>query len=424
MNTPNRNTPPAVHPLPHLSIPDVRTITLSNGIRFSFFSGGFQPICRLTFIFQGGLEAGSSLVPKFTLSQLVEGTSGHSGDEIAEIIDFHGVKIAHRFYDHHSVISFLMLNDTVEQMLPLIKELLTQATFPADRLETAKMRAITTFRTSRTQMPNLASEEMQRLLYGPDHLCGHVDDEDDINAITSQGCAECIHRLLQPDTMNVTLAGQLNPELIDRVSRMLEELVGDGDGYKLNLQPANPVSTPFRKDLEQTQSMQAAVMVAIPTVMRSNPDYNDIRLAVTALGGYFGSRLMKNIREDKGLTYGISAYLNGTLEFSYIGITATCDRSFTDTVLKEINAELDNLISNPPSGEELNRLKLYAQSNLAGLLDTPCDIIDYHIQPLLIGTPPSYFDAQQRAIEALTPERIAQVAAKYITPESAITVIA
>lgn len=424
MTVPDRNIAPEVHPLPHLRIPEAEKETLANGITFYTYSGGFQPICRLTFVFRGGLESGSSLIPKFTLSQLAEGTTVHSGDEIAEIIDFNGARISHRFYDHHSAISFYMLNDTVEQMLPLVKELLTQAVFPADRLETAKMRALTAYRTARTQMPNLAAEEMQRLLYGPEHLCGKIDDEDDITAVTSDMCKECMCKLLQPRTMHVAFAGLLDPTLTDLVREMLESLNGIGTGYGLDLRPAQPVETPYTKSLDQKESMQAAVMVSIPTVLRSHPDYNDIRLAVTALGGYFGSRLMKNIREEKGLTYGISASLNGTLEFSYISIAATCDRAYTETVLKEIEAEMIGLATNPPATEELNRLKLYAQSNLASLLDTPCDILDYHLQPIFIGTPASYFDAQQKAIDQLTPGRIAQIAAQYITPDKTIIVTA
>ncbi len=424
MTHPDRTIAPAVKPLPLLNIPDAQWQKLSNGIDFATYSGGFQPVCRLSFIFQGGLESGSSLYPKFVLSQLVEGTEQHTGDEIAEILDFYGVKVSHRFYDHHSLIEFSMLNDTVEAMLPLISELLTCPSFPADRLATARSRALTAYRTARTQMPNLAAEEMQRLLYGPDHLCGRVDDEASIEAITPEGCKECFWRLMQPATMTVALSGLLDNALIAKVKATLEKMQGVGHGYDIVIEAPKPVPTPYVKDLGHKESYQAAVMVGIPTVLRSHPDYEDIRLSVTALGGYFGRRLMKNIREDKGLTYGISASLNGTHDFSYVNIAATCDRSFTEQVLREIEAEMNDLAANPPEGDELHRLKLFAQSNLASLLDAPWEIMNYHTQPLLIGTPPGYFAAQQRAIEALTPERIAAIAGQYITMPRSITVIA
>ena len=424
MKHPDRKYAPATHPLPRLSCPVANSSKLSNGITFRTYSGGVQPVSMLSLIFQGGLECGNDLAAKFTLSQLTEGTRVHSGDEIAELIDFYGVRISPRFFTHHSQLDIYFLNDTAKEVVDLVMEIITQPTFPADRLQTARMRALNAYRTARTQMPTLASEEMQRLLYGSDHPGGKVTEEKDLEAITSEGCRECFSRLLQPDTMTVALSGLLSDEIITIVADRMSTLKGMAQGYDIDNRKPEPIATPYIKNLNQSDSFQAAVMMAIPTILRTNPDYNDLRLAVMALGGYFGSRLMKNIREDKGLTYGISAALNGTPDFAYIEITATCDRSSTDRVISEIEAEMHDLVANPPSGDELKRLKLTAESNLASFLDTPWEIMRYNLMPLLLGSPADYFSAQQNAISNLSPERIAQVAAKYITPNQAITVIA
>ena len=143
-----------------------------------------------------------------------------------------------------------------------------------------------------------------------------------------------------------------------------------------------------------------------------------------ALGGYFGSRLMTTIREEKGLTYGITAALIGSQEGAYLKISAQCDKSFTAAVLDETRNELRRLVTDPPRGEELQRLKLHAQSALAEMLDTPQSIATYYITELLVNTPTNYYDMQQDSIDAFGPDKCAALAEKYLNPDKLLTAIA
>ena len=143
-----------------------------------------------------------------------------------------------------------------------------------------------------------------------------------------------------------------------------------------------------------------------------------------ALGGYFGSRLMTNIREEKGLTYGINASLMGELQGSYVSITAKCDKNNTDIVLAETEAEIRRLVSEPPCGEELERMRIYAATSLAKTLDTPQSMMQYYQNMICTGTPHDYFTRQFKCINALTPDMIARIAAEYLRSDSIITVVA
>jgi len=143
-----------------------------------------------------------------------------------------------------------------------------------------------------------------------------------------------------------------------------------------------------------------------------------------ALGGYFGSRLMMNVREEKGLTYGISSYLLGCREGSYVTIAAQCDCDNTALVIDEIKAEMRRLADNPPQGEELSRLKLHAATSLAEILDTPASIMGYYANRLYVGTPDDYFESQQAAINALSGEIIAEMASRYLQPDMLSVVVA
>jgi predicted Zn-dependent peptidase len=143
-----------------------------------------------------------------------------------------------------------------------------------------------------------------------------------------------------------------------------------------------------------------------------------------ALGGYFGSRLMSNIREEKGLTYGISASLCGNYEGAYVEIDAQCDASFVEQVVEESRKEIASLWENPPRDEELHRIKLRVWSSLASIADTPFATSDYYITRRIVGTTDSYFQDQMEALKNLTSHRIAEIAKKHLNPDALTVAIA
>ena len=142
-----------------------------------------------------------------------------------------------------------------------------------------------------------------------------------------------------------------------------------------------------------------------------------------ALGGYFGSRLVANIREEKGLTYGITASLNGSPEGSYVEISAMCDKKYAGQVLDEVASELKLLATDPPRGAEIERLKLSATTSLAEMLDTPFSRMGYYMTQVLVGTPDNYFEEQCRQIRLLTSDSIAEMASRYLDPQFLYSVI-
>ncbi len=179
---------------------------------------------------------------------------------------------------------------------------------------------------------------------------------------------------------------------------------------------------PQTRRITKEGAFQDAIAAGMPGPDRSHSDYIALRLTVMALGGYFGSRLMLNIREEKGLTYGINAALMGTPEGSMLNIAAQCDGRSTDTVISEIGAEMRRMVTDPPTGEELRRLKLHASTDLAEILDTPTSIMGYYANRLYVGTPDDYFERQQKAIETLSPDIISEMAARYLDP-SRLTIV-
>ncbi len=134
----------------------------------------------------------------------------------------------------------------------------------------------------------------------------------------------------------------------------------------------------------------------------------------TALGGYFGSRLMTSIREEKGLTYGISAAVYGYHEGAFITITSQCDNRYADRVIEEVEREIEKLSTIPMDSEELHAVKQTATGTMLTMSDTPFNIMDYYIVKHHMNTPDDYFKRQQHAIATLSPELIRDTAARFL----------
>ena len=414
----NRSTAPGVKPFAQLRLPGETVEVLPNGLTFHRVSGGDQPVCRLTLMLAGGAsEIGNDVTPRLMMKAMSDVTAKYPADTLADAIDFNGVRTGSACHGHYTSFSLAMLNHRVEDIMPLFASMLAEPVFPADRFESARLSAKAQIETSRREVSVLASEAFDTLMSGERHPLAHSATVVDIDQFTRDKAIELHRRILSPRHAHAFLSGLLDDRLVGQVREMLSAIPTLGSGIDIDIQPLSPVAVPTRVDVPNDESFQSAIAAGMPAIQRSHPDYIPLRLAVMALGGYFGSRLMTNIREEKGLTYGISAALIGSQEGSYVKIAAQCDKAFTEQVINETRKELTRLATDPPHGKELERLRLTATTNLAEILDTPASVMGYYSTRLLVDTPADYFAAQQKAISTLSSDTLARMAHTYLRPE-------
>lgn len=414
----DRTQAPAVKPFEFRPLPPEIVEILPNGIHFHRYSGGDQPVCNLLLSFSGGVEESPSEYEiQMCMALMQEGTARRTGAQIAEDLDFCGARMQRSVSSHYAGINTMMLNSGLDNVLPILGDMVANATFPADAVAAARNRAISQLQVNLSKVSYLADRTFARMVWGENHPNARTATEEQIRAITSENLLNLKNSTVATRTGHAFLSGLLDESTIDKVRRFLESIEAPGPGITPMIIPAAPES-PRIEYTDKPGSLQSAIAAGLPAIGRNHPDYIPLRIAVTALGGYFGSRLMSNIREDKGYTYGISSYLSGTPEGSFVQISAQCDNSYTHAVIDEIRNELRDLAENPPQGEELRRLKLFCSTNLVEILDSPISILGYHATSLFAGIPSGYFEAQQRAIGALSPDTIAAMAELYLRPDS------
>ena len=418
----DRSKAPRISEFPERPIPAERVVTTPGGVTVHFVDNGTIEANRVDVLAMFGNRQstvlyGSDDYAAFAPQLVLEGTAAMDGATLAEALDYAGASVHTGNSETAIRWSVMSLNDSTPSLLDTLADVLTAPALPEDKFEKLRLKALQNFELARTRPATVAADALVPLVNGPEHPYLRKPDKQDIKDMSYQALVEMYAQAIGHSPLHVFFGGCLTPALEDAVMRFADRLRPSVPTDMIDV-PVVPMSpeVPQRLHIDMPQSLQTAVTAAIPAIGRDHPDYIPLRLTVMALGGYFGSRLMSNLREEKGLTYGVNAALLGRHEGAYTLVNAQCLAETGQLVLDEIAAEMRRLATEPMDTAELGRLKSYAMSQLMSTLDTPMAIVDYYINRLVVGTPDGYFDAQQRAIRALDPDTVLRMSTLYLTP--------
>ncbi len=412
----DRSKSPDIKPFGHMKLPECRTEVLDNGLTLHTLSGGDQDIARLSLILEGGSDdCPNPCMAEFAAEMLREGSALHTGEQLADILDYNGAWLTASASGHHTAVRLSALTSKLAGLLPDFVACLTSPTFGHLPLDVIRRKGVARQRLNLSRVGFLASADNRRLICGPEHPESVIVAPDDMEKMTVDSVRDFHYSRVDAGRIHAFLAGKLSDSLIGDVRHALAAIEHRDVESPIKIVPYAPMS-PQTSTIGRPESLQSAVVMSIPSIGRHHPDYNGLRMAVTALGGYFGSRLMTNIRENKGYTYGISAALFGSLDGSFVSISAQCDNRYTDALVAEVRNELDEMVSHPLSDAELERLRFNVASDLASTLDSPLAVMDYHELQLTIGIPDGYFDARQRLLSTIDAASICRLSQKYLNP--------
>lgn len=419
-----RSVPPPVKPMAAFSLPGVRRRMLPSGIELIIYDRCDVACNSLTFVMPGGsCEMGPLAYSSLISIMRNEGTRSFSADEINSCLDFNGSWLKCSTSAHHTSIQMRSLNKRLAYTLPVFRSVILEPTMPEEILAVRREALARRLEVAMTDVDFLASCKFTELAAGKNHPEALVDNPEDVRKVSSDTLIELIGRCETPSRGQLFLCGMITPEVERLVADTFSEIPA-GDDHGINIIPYTPAPAGTTEKIVKADANQSAVMMMLPGVMRDAPDHIPLHITVSALGGYFGSRLMLNIRERLGLTYGISASLNSSANGSYIQIMADTACDSVDRLREEVAAELKRMSAEPPRGEELTRLRQTLLSQQASIADSPFSIMAYYAGTVTAAIPEGYFDAKLRAIEALTSDTLAETAARYLRPELLRTAIA
>lgn len=420
-----RKTPPEIKNIRASELPPMQSLTSNEGLRFHILRKPDIPVVVIDVIVRGGYAEAPSWGAAWLRSLTQnEATASFPAGKIAEILDFNGATFKSSVDSHFTRFSLMSLDGKVDALLPAFAEIVGRPTFPEHEFAVRREAMASQIEVYQKNVSFIASVESDRQIMGPSHPLATFDTPQQIRQITPADMLVFQQQTTKAAGIDIYVWGNITPALIEKISKTFSSTIPAGPAPELSLAPFSPAPAGDFNISRLEQASQCAVNITIPAITRDHPDYLPLHMAIYALGGYFGSRLMLNIREEKGLTYGISATLQGHIEGSIIGISAETDNRHCFRLIDEVSAEMLRLASDPPKDDELTRMRRSALSEQIAVADSPASIVNQHISELILNLPDNYFKDKLNTISTITSEQIAEVAARYLLPSLNRTAIA
>lgn len=410
----DRTTAPPSKPLSSIKFAEFRKTFLSGGTPVVEVRDDSQPIVFLEIIFEGGRIAESKAgASYFAAKMLQEGTEKRSSHEISL-----GLESLGSFMEISSAMDFVSfklyaLKKNLKSSFAILEDLLLNPSFPSEEFELLKQirsRNIDNLLARNSQYANLALSEK---LFGEFHPYGRVLTSEKIKEVNLEEVKEHYKNRLFQDP-KVIIGGDYPSSIRKRIDDLLSQLASGGKTII-----ADQTESAFGEHaIKKSGSTQASLRVGTHAITKDHPDIHKVSIANTLLGGYFGSRLMKKIREEKGLTYGIYSSLAHQKYKSYWQISAEVQKDKAEEARQAIEAEISKLSEEAPSDIELTTLKSYMIGKLQNSMDSIFSIAGLYKNLLLFEKGPDYLEEYMNAIQTIEGNEISDLVGKHFsTPQ-------
>ncbi len=419
----DRTISPAFQTIAAINIPPVQIIKLSNGIPLYVVNVGEQPIIKIEFSFEAGnWQETQNGVSLFTSKMILEGTKNYSSSEISEYFDKFGSFIeSGQGLDRANFVVY-GLKKHLPFLLPMVQELLNDAIFPEKELNTFKNIQLQTLQVNSEKSAFIANKTFRRKVFGDVHPYGNSMNEEAIKGINQTVLVDFYHNYWQGKPHRIFLSGNVGEAEI----KLIEQYFGS---QTISSSISNKVFTnqvlPKGENIliGKEESMQSSIRMGKQLMTRKHPDFFTMMLLNEVLGGYFGSRLMKNIREEKGLTYGISSNIALFGQAGYFVIGTDVKREFTQQTIDEIHKEIKILQTELITGDELEVVKNYMAGSFAGSLNTPFDIADRYKVIFSENLHIDFYKNYIPNIQQISGEMLLEAANKYLAVDSLFEIV-
>lgn len=421
----DRSKAPSFNIPKQLAFPQPEEYEFKNGLKLSAINSGTSDIIRLSLVFNAGSRyQPQTFIASATLNMLSEGTKKYNASKIAELLDFYGSSLEVNIDRDFACVSIYTLNKYLKETLDILEQLIKYPIFPEEELKVYTLKHKERLLFERERIDKQAGELMVTALYGSPHPYGSFGKPEEYDTINAKQLAEFHHSYYSPHNAFAVVSGKLNSDTVS----LVEDFLGN-DTWGSSLMPADTkdftIHTAIEKQLlkEKKDSVQSAIRMGKIMFSRTHPDYNRMTILNTILGGYFGSRLMKNIREEKGYTYGIYSLLVGMKESGYLTIATETGVEYTSSCIDEIKKELDRLQNELIKEEELTLVRNYIVGDLLRSLDGPIALADVLIDLKQSGLAYTHVNDFFNDVVAVSPEQLQQLAQYHLKTDTFIEAV-
>lgn len=392
---------------------------LDNDIPVYTINAGAQEVIQIEIVFYAGnffeRQKGVAAATNFLLKN---GTTKHNAFELNEAFEYYGSYCNRACYNETAVLSLHTLSKHITKLLPVMQEMLTDAVFPLEELETYKQNSKQRLKVNLQKAEFVAGRLIDSYLYGEDHPYGTYTKMEDIDGLSIEAIKEFYRQYYLNGSCSIFVAGNIPANMQQLLNDFFGKLTVSKPTGLLPEIKQSPASEKKYRIENDPASVQGAIRLAIPFPNRHHPDFKKVVVLNNVFGGFFGSRLMSNIREDKGYTYGIHSYIQNHILQSGWLISTEAGKDVCEATIKEIYKEMKKLREQKIDEEELLLVRNYMIGGILGELDGPFQIIAKWKNIILNNLDGNYFYDSVNEIKTVTADELQQLANKYLQPKN------
>lgn len=419
----DRTTPPIVQDVP-FGFRRPERQTLGNGIPLYIMAASGQEVVRVDFVFSvGQWHQAQKLQALFTCRMLREGCRGYTSSSFAERLDYYGAWLELSVAMNRTFVTLYTLKKFFPQTIEMVQQMLFEPTFSEEQFSTIRANNKAQFMVNMQKGDVLAMRALRRSVYGEAHPCGMSTMAEDYDALRTEVLADFYGRYYGSRNCTVYLSGSIDENVTSRIESCFGAAewggcleVGQRD---YSLSPA----IDKKNFIAHPGAVQCSIRMGSLLMDVKDEDYLPMRVLNTVLGGYFGSRLMKNVREDKGYTYHISSDLvtNTSQVMFMISCEALADKA--EEVMAEVKGEMERLRTQLVSDAELHMVRSYMMGEICRNYEGAFSLTDAYIFMDHLGLPQSHIEDTVAAVRATDAARLLQLARRYFDFETLHTVV-
>ncbi|WP_027003011.1 M16 family metallopeptidase [Hugenholtzia roseola] len=411
----DRTQAPAAQPLAHFTLPTAHSFSLANQLKVRYKSHQAQPAIQLLLVFEAGrTRAYQRGQAELYVQLLMEGTQKMSAEAFAQALADLGTYLDVNASDTQVIFSLTTLKKFLQPSLELLLQLIEVPLLEEETLLMLKNIQIQNLKVQQEKTAFVANRIYRKTIFGQDSPFAQFAEIEDVEKITTQDLKQYHQAYIAGKPFSIFMAGDIEQNELEIVNQYLGHL-------KVENQDIEPPSIENYENSESSrfyfkkkEALQTSIRIGRRCIDKTHPDYVALRILIGLLGGYFGSRLMQNLREEKGLTYGVHAQINNIRGNTFFTIQTDVKKEQQEQAVSEIYKEIERLKQEKVPITELDLFRNYLIGSFLGVLATPFQIMQQIKVLYDENLPLDYYDNFIQKIKSTTPDELQKVAQEHL----------
>jgi zinc protease len=420
----NRQQAPAFNEISQIPILQAKKDVLDNGIEVYSIDSGSQELVRIELCFNAGAYFQSRKLQASHAGYMMEnGTKNFSAEEISENLDYYGSYYETSVGFDDAYLALYSLNKHLNDSIVYLEEIVKNASFPKEEYDIFLQNAKQKFKVNLKKVSAISKNEFAALIFGDKHPYNNKVRLEDFDSIEREHLVDFYKSHYQSGNCTIIISGKLPSNYLSLLNNHFGKQSW-GDSNKIKSNESLIYSSNQNKNLIiKEDAIQSSVRVGRNLFSKLHPDYFKFQVLNTVLGGYFGSRLMSNIREDKGYTYGIGSGLISMQHGGYFSISTEVGVDVTKNTLHEIYFEIKRLREDLIPDDELQIVKNYLLGVFLRSADGPFALSAKFKSIWQYGLNYDYYQNYIQAVKGCTAIELRDLANKYLREEDLIELV-